>query len=77
MCHVRHINHSKEHPRRITKEDQKLVKHITNPEEITQEDKEHISDLDYDEIESSVQEKDFSKTELKNNFCINVFGYKN
>ena len=77
ISHVRHINHSKEHPRRITKEDKKLVKHITNPEEITQEDKEHISDLDYDEIEFSVQEKDFSKTELKNNFCINVFGYKN
>ena len=28
----------------------KLVKYITNPEEITKEDKEFISDLDYDEI---------------------------
>ena len=28
----------------------KLVKHITNPEEITKEDKKFISDLDYDEI---------------------------
>ena len=45
-CHVRHINPSREHPERIRKIDKKLVKHITNPEEITQEDKEFISDLD-------------------------------
>ena len=31
-CHVRHSNPSKEHPERITKEDEKVVKHITNPE---------------------------------------------
>ena len=55
----------------------KLVKHITNPEEITQEDKELISNLDYDGIEFPVQEKDFSKIEVKNNICINVFGYEN
>ena len=35
--HVRHINPSKEHPERIRKVDKKLVKHISNPEEITQE----------------------------------------
>ena len=34
--HVRHINPSKEHPERIRKIDEKLVKHITNPEEITE-----------------------------------------
>ena len=51
QCHVKHINHSKEHPERITKEDKKLVKHINNPEKITEEDKELISDLDYDEID--------------------------
>ena len=33
--------------------------------------------LDYDRIELSVQEKDFSKIKVKNNICINVFGYKN
>ena len=34
-CHVRYINPSKEHPERITIDDKKLVKHITNPEKIT------------------------------------------
>ena len=46
-CHVRHINPSKEHQEKIRKVDKKLVKHITNPEKFTQEDKELISDLDY------------------------------
>ena len=76
-CHVRHINPSKEHPERIRKVDKKLVKHITNPKEITPESKELISDLDHDEIEFPVQEKDFSKIEVRNNICINVFGYEN
>ena len=75
-CHVRHINPSKEHTERIRKIDKKLVKHITNPEEIREEDKEFISNLDYDGIEFPVQEKDFSKTEVKCNICINVFGYE-
>ena len=75
-CHVRHINPSKEHPERIRKIDKKLVKHITNPEEITKEDKEFINDLDYDGIEFPVQKKDFSKIEVKNDICINVFGYE-
>ena len=77
QSHVRHINPSKEDPKRIRKIDKKLVKHITNPKEITQEDKELISDLDYDGIEFPVQEKDFDKIEVKNNICINVFGYEN
>ena len=76
-CHITHISPSKEHPERIRKTDKKLVKHITNPEEITEEDKEFISNLDYDGIEFPVQEKDFSKIEVKNNICINVFGYEN
>ena len=76
-CQVRHINPSKERPKRIRKIDKKLVKHITNPEEITEEDKEFISNLDYDGIEFPVQEKDFNKIEVKNNICINVFGYEN
>ena len=33
--------------------------------------------LDYDRIELSVQEKDFSKIKVKNNICINVFDYEN
>ena len=60
----------------LEKTDKKLVKHITNPEEITDEDKEFISNLDYDGIEFPVQEKDFCKIEVKNNTCINVFGYE-
>ena len=76
-CHVRHINPSKEHPERITKKDKKLVKRITNLEKITQEGKETASNLDYDEIDFSVQEKDFSKIEVKSNIFIYVFGYEN
>ena len=45
-CRVRHINPSKEHLERIRKIYKKLVKHITNPKEITKEDKKSISDLD-------------------------------
>ena len=33
--------------------------------------------LNYDGIEFPVQEKDFNKIEVKNNICINVFGYEN
>ena len=33
--------------------------------------------LDYDGVEFPVQEKDFSKIEVKNNIYINVFGYEN
>ena len=77
-CHVRHINPSKEHPERIRKIDKKLVKHITNPEEITQEDKEFISDLDYDGIEFPMQKKDFDKIEVKiNNALTCMFQIKN
>ena len=56
--------------------DKKLVQHFTNPEEITEKDKEFISNLDYDGIEFPVQKKDFRKIELKNNICINMFGYE-
>ena len=52
-CHVRHINHVKIHPERITKEDKKLVK-----------------DLDYDDDDFPVQEKDFSKIETRNNVLL-------
>ena len=64
-----------EHPERIRKINKKLVKDINNPKEITEEDKEFISNLDYDRIEIPVQEKGFRKIEVKENICINVFGY--
>ena len=54
----------------------KLVKHITSPEEITEEDKKFISNLDYDGIDFTVQKKDFRKIEFKKNICINVFGHE-
>ena len=75
-CHVRHINPSKEHPESIKVVGKKLAKHITNPEEITKEVKEFISNLDYDGIEFPEQEKDFSKIKVKKNICIKTFGYE-
>ena len=48
---LRHINPSKEYPERIRKIDKKLVKHITNPEEVRDEDEQFISNLDYNGIE--------------------------
>ena len=57
------------------------VRHINpskeNPERIFKNHKKVVSDLDYDGFEFPVQEKDFGKTEVKNNICINLFGYKN
>ena len=76
-CHVRHIYPSKEHPERILKIDKKLVKHITDPEEVRDEDKEFICNLHYNELEFPMHEKHFGKTEGKNNTCICVFGYEN
>ena len=59
--HVRHINPSKEHPERIRKIDKKIVKHITNPEEITEEDKEFISNIEYDGIEFLCKKKSLAR----------------
>ena len=57
------------------------VRHINplkeHPERIKKTDKKIAEELDYDEIEFPVQEKDFNKIEVKNNICINVFGYEN
>ena len=56
------------------------VRHINpskeHPERIKKTDKKIAEKLDYDGIEFPVQEKDFSKIEVKNNICINVFGYE-
>ena len=76
-CHIRHINPVGIHPKRITKADKKLVRYITNPEKVIQENKEPVSDLNYNGIEFPVQEKDFSKIEKMNNICINLFCYAN
>ena len=39
--------------------------------------KKNAEELNYDGIEFPVQEKDFNKIGIKNNICINVFGYDN
>ena len=57
------------------------VRHINpldeHPDRILKNDKKTDEELDYDEIEFPVQDNDFNKTEVKNNICINVFGYEN
>ena len=75
-CCVRHSNPSKNIQNELGKLIKKLVKHITNPEEITEEEKEFISNLDNDGIEFPVQKKYFRKTEVKKIICINVFGHE-
>ena len=56
------------------------VRHINplkgHPEIILKIAKKIAEKLDYDRIEFPVQEKDFNKIEVKNNICINVFGYE-
>ena len=58
-----------------------LVRHINPVEEhpgrIKKTDKRIASNLNYEGIEFPVQEKDFSKIEVQNDICINVFGYEN
>ena len=48
-----------------------------HPERIKKTDKKIVEELDYDEIEFPVREKDFNKIEVKHNICINVCGYEN
>ena len=50
LCHIRHINPSKEHP-----------------ESFKRTDKKNAEKLDYNGIKFPVQEKDFSKIEVKKN----------
>ena len=54
-----------------------MIKNLLSILLIQKKDKELISDLDYDGIEFPVQEKYFSKIEVKSNICINVFVYEN
>ena len=57
------------------------VRHINplkeHPERILKTDKKIAEKLRYQGIEFPVQEKGFNKIEVKNNTCINVFGYEN
>ena len=45
-----------------------LKKH---PERIKKSDKKIAEELDYNEIEFPIHEKDFNKIEVKNNICVN------
>ena len=57
------------------------VRHINpvkeHPERILKIDKKIACNLNYDEIEFAVEQKDFKKIEVQNNICINVFCYEN
>ena len=46
-------------------------------ERIKKTDKKIARKRNYDGIEFPIQEKDFSKIEVKNNICMNMFGYEN
>ena len=48
-----------------------------HPGRVTRIDKKIACNFNYDGIEFPVQEKDFSKIEVQNNICINVFGLEN
>ena len=48
-----------------------------HPERIPKSEKNMVSDLDYEGIEFPVSKKDFGKTKMKNNICINVLCYEN
>ena len=47
-----------------------------HPKRIFKNVKKIVDKLNYDGIEFPVQEKDFNKIEIKNDICINVFGYE-
>ena len=57
------------------------VRHINplneHPGRIKNIDRDFVNNLIYDGIEFPLQEKDFSKIEVQNNICVNVFGYEN
>ena len=80
------LKHPKKELINIKKNDQKCllwchVRHINplkeHPERIKNIDRDLAINLNYDEIEFPVQEKDFKKVEVQNNICVNVFGYEN
>ena len=80
------LKHPKKRTTNIKSNDQKCffwcyVRHINpvkeHPEKILKIGKKIASNLNYDEIEFPVKEKDFKKIEAQNNICINVFVYEN
>ena len=54
-----------------------LILQTNIKKELKKTDKKVAENLDYDQIEFAVKEKDFNKIEVKNNICINLFGYEN
>ena len=48
-----------------------------HPGRIKKNNKKFAEELNYVGIEFPVQEKDFNKIKIKNNICINIFGYDN
>ena len=48
-----------------------------HPGKIKNVDKKITEKLDYDGTEFPIKENDFDNTEIKNNVCINVLGFKN
>ena len=80
------LKHSRKGLISIKNNDQKCflwchVRHINptkdHPGRIKNIDRDFTNNLNYDGIEFPAQEKDFSKIELQNNICVNVFGYEN
>ena len=55
----------------------RYIKPIKTHLRITRKDKELVNDLNCDGIKFPAQGNDFNKFEMKNNICINVFGYEN
>ena len=55
------------------------VRHINlskkHPERIFKNHRKTAEELNYNRIEFPAQEKDFNKIEIKENICINVFGF--
>ena len=47
-----------------------------NPQRKTKEDKETVSELNYEGINFPVSKKDYCKIEIRNNICVNVFCYE-
>lgn len=57
------------------------VRHLNpvdkNPQRTTKLDRKIAYGLDYEGIKFPVSKKDYGKIEVKNNICINIFGYEN
>ena len=57
------------------------VRHLNllgrNLQRLTKEDKEIVSKIDHEGINFPISKKDYYKTEIQNNTCINVFCYEN